>query len=200
MIEYIKGKLIDLTPTEIVGETAGGVAYKCLMSVQSYSAYHEQSATEVTVYIHHYLREDDEQYFGFFSKDERSLFQLLISASGVGAATARIMLSSLTTDELRTAISSEDVNRIKVVKGIGVKTAQRIIVDLKDKVIKGGGADTSSATLIAVNNSQVVDEASAALVMLGFAKTAVMKAISAVMKTHPSAKTEEIIKLALQCL
>lgn len=200
MIEYIKGKLVDLTPTDLVVETASGVAYKCLISVTSYSAYHELATDLITVYIYHYLREDDEQYYGFFTKDERSLFELLISASGVGAATARLMLSSLSPDELRNAIVAEDVNRIKGVKGIGLKTAQRIIVDLKDKVLKGGGVDSSSATLIAVNTSEVVDEASAALVMLGFAKPAVVKAITAVMKSNPAAKTEEVIKLALQRL
>lgn len=200
MIEYIKGKLIDLTPTELVIETTGGVAYKCLITVQSYSAYHEEAVEDIVVYIHHYIREDDEQYYGFFSKDERSLFQLLISASGVGAATARIMLSSLTTDELRTAIIAEDINKIKGVKGIGLKTAQRLIVDLKDKIIKGGGVDTSANTLIAVNTSEVVEEASAALVMLGFAKPAVAKAVAAVLKNNPAAKTEEIIKLSLQRL
>ena len=121
MIDYIKGKTIELTPTDMVLECYG-IGYKILISLQTYEALNGKSDT--TVFIHHYLREDEELYYGFATKDEREMFRLLISVSGVGASTARMMLSSLTTDETRNAIIGEDLNKIKGIKGIGSKTAQ----------------------------------------------------------------------------
>ena len=150
------------------------------------------------VYIHHYLREDEELYYGFATKDERELFRLLIGVSGVGAATARMMLSSLTSDEIRNAIIAEDINRIKSIKGIGLKSAQRLILELKDKIVKGGGADTG--VILSSRNNAVVEEAVTALVLLGFTKANVNKAISAVIKENPDANLESIIKLALKKL
>ena len=195
MIDYIKGKIIELTPTDIVLECYG-IGYKILISLQTYEALNGKS--ECVVYIHHYLREDEELYYGFASKDEREMFRLLIGVSGVGAATARMMLSSLTTDEIRNAIIAEDLNRIKSIKGIGTKSAQRLILELKDKVVKGGGSDTKA--LFPTSSNPAVDEATTALVMLGFTKPNVNKAISSVLKDSPSATLEEIIKLALKRL
>ena len=153
---------------------------------------------EVTVFIHHYLREDEELYYGFGGKDERELFRLLIGVSGIGASTARMMLSSLTSDEIRNAIIAEDINKIKSIKGIGLKSAQRLILELKDKVVKGAGTDNS--TLFTVTSNTATEEAVTALVMLGFTKANVNKAVSAVLKEKPDASLEEIIKLSLKKL
>ena len=193
MIDYIKGKTVELTPTEMVLECYG-IGYKILISLQTYEALNGKS--DAIVYIHHYLREDEELYYGFATKDEREMFRLLISVSGVGASTARMMLSSLTTDETRNAIIGEDLNKIKGIKGIGSKTAQRVILELKDKVTKGGGSD--STALFPTASNSAVEEATTALVMLGFTKPNVNKAIAAVLKESPSATLEEIIKLALK--
>ena len=195
MIEYIKGAIIELTPTDTVIE-CHGIGYKILISLQTYEGLNGKS--DATVYIHHYLREDEELYYGFSSKDERELFRLLIGVSGIGASTARMMLSSLSSDEIRNAIISEDINKIKSIKGIGMKSAQRLILELKDKVVKGAGSD--STTLFVTSSPGVADEAATALVMLGFTKANVNKAISAVLKESPGASLEEIIKLSLKRL
>lgn len=195
MIDYIKGTIAELTPTEVVIET-GNIGYKALISLQTYSQL--DHINDAKVYMHHILREDEELYYGFGSKDERELFRLLISVSGVGAGTARMMLSSLTCDEIRNAILADDVNKIKSVKGIGLKSAQRVIIELKDKIFKGAG--TADAGAIFVQQSGAGDEASTALVMLGFAKPAVNKAVSAILKKDPTATVESIIKQALQML
>jgi len=194
MIEYIKGKIVEITPTDMVLECYG-IGYKILISLQTYEGLHKKE--EATVYIHHYLREDEELYYGFATKDERELFRLLIGVSGIGAATARMMLSSLYSDEIRNAILAEDINKIKSIKGIGLKSAQRLILELKDKVAKGGGANNSA--LFTVQDS-TTEEAVTALVMLGFTKANVNKAVTAVLKEKPGASLEEIIKLALKRL
>ena len=196
MIDYIKGTVADLSPAELVLEN-NGIGYSILISLQTFQALQEK--TEAKVYIYHYLREDMEECFGFATKDERELFELLISVSGIGVASARMMLSSLSAEEIRQAILSEDVARIKSVKGIGVKSAQRLIIELKDKVVKGEGAD-SSELFGGAGRSEIVEEASRALVMLGFAKPAVNKAIQAILKANPNAKVEQIIKSALQMM
>ncbi len=195
MIDYIKGKIVERTPTDIVLECYG-IGYKILISLQTYEALNGKD--EARIYIHHYLREDEELYYGFATKDERELFRLLIGVSGVGAATARMMLSSLTTDEIRNAILSEDLNKIKSIKGIGTKSAQRLILELKDKVVKGEGSE--STVLFSSSSNPAVEEATTALVMLGFTKPNVSKAISAVLKESPSASLEELIKLSLKRL
>lgn len=186
---------MEITPTDLVLE-CHGIGYKILISLQTYEALNGKN--ETTVYIHHYIREDEELYYGFASKDERELFRLLIGVSGIGASTARMMLSSLTSDEIRNAILSEDINKIKSIKGIGLKSAQRLILELKDKVVKGAGSDNS--TLFAASSSGVADEAITALVLLGFTKANVNKAVSAVLKENPGASLEEIIKSALKRL
>lgn len=196
MIEYIKGTLENLAPTEAVVE-AYGIGYKLLISLQTYEGL--EGKKDVTVYIHHYLREDEELYYGFATKDERELFRLLIGVSGVGAATARMMLSSLTCDEIRNAIIGNDINKIKSIKGIGLKSAQRLILELKDKIAKGEGCADNSALFSTQTNSDA-EEASTALVLLGFTKANVSKAVAAVLKETPGASLEEIIKSALKKL
>ncbi len=195
MIEYIKGRLIEITPTDMVVE-CHGIGYKILISLQTFES--SNGKEDLTIYIHHYIREDEELYYGFATKDEREMFRLLIGVSGVGAATARMMLSSLSTEEIRNAILSEDINKIKSIKGIGVKSAQRLILELKDKVVKGEGTDTSA--LFQNTSNPAVEEATTALVMLGFSKPNVNKAVAAVLKEKPSATLEEIIKLGLKRL
>ena len=195
MIDYIKGEIIELTPTDTVVECYG-IGYNILISVQTYSAL--EGKKNATVYIHHYLREDEELYYGFATKDERSMFRLLIGVSGVGAATARMMLSSLTVEEIQNAILSEDVNRIKSVKGIGLKSAQRMILELKDKVVKGEQTDMSA--LFAQTTNKASEEATTALIMLGFTKANVTKAVNAVLKDDPTASVETIIRKSLQRL
>ena len=195
MIEYIKGEIIDLTPTDVVIE-CHGIGYNILISVQTYSAL--EGKGNATIYIHHYIREDEELYYGFATKQERTMFRLLIGVSGIGAATARMMLSSLTVEEIEQAILSDDVNRIKSVKGIGLKSAQRMILELKDKVVKGEQTDMSA--LFAQTTNKASEEATTALIMLGFTKANVTKAVNAVLKDDPTASVETIIRKSLQRL
>ena len=180
MIDYIKGQIIELTPTELILENHG-IGYSILISLQTYEAF--QLQTQAVAYIHHYIREDEELFYGFATKDERELFRLL---------------STLSSDEIRQAILAGDVNRIKSVKGIGLKSAQRLILELKDKVAKGEGADTPA--IFKADNSAVVDEATTALTMLGFSKANISKVMPSILKENPTAKVEEIIKAALQKL
>ena len=195
MIDYIKGQIIELTPTELILENAG-IGYSILISLQTYEAFQQQ--TQAVAYIHHYIREDEELYFGFATKDERELFRLLISVSGIGVASALMMLSSLTSEEIRQAILSENVNRIKSVKGIGLKSAQRLVLELKDKVVKGEGSESSA--LFKTENSALVEEATTALVMLGFTKANIGKVLPGILKENPTARVEDIIKAALKRL
>ena len=195
MIEYIKGQIIDLTPAELILET-GGIGYSILISLQTYEAL--QGKAQAVAYIHHYLREDEELFYGFATKDERELFRLLIGVSGIGVNSARMMLSSLTSDEIRNAILSEDINKIKSVKGIGLKSAQRLVLELKDKIVKGAGSDTG--TIFKADTSPIVDEATTALVMLGFSKANINKVLPAILKENPTARVEDLIKAALKRL
>ena len=195
MIDYIKGTLVELNPTEAIIE-CNGIGYSALISLQTYEGLNGNK--DVKIYIHHYLREDEELYYGFATKDERDLFRLLIGVSGIGASTARMMLSSLTSDEIRNAIIAEDINKIKSIKGIGLKSAQRLILELKDKIVKGGGS--SSTQLFSSASNAAAEEATTALILLGFTKANVNKAVSAVLKEAPGASLEEIIKLALKML
>ncbi len=195
MIEYIKGHIVECNPAEIIIE-CGGIGYSCQVSLQTYEVL--QGKGDATIYIHHYLREDEELFYGFATKDERELFRLLISVSGIGVNTARMMLSSLTADEIRNAIIGEDIHKIKSVKGLGLKTAQRLILELKDKVVKGGGTDNS--VLFQTGHSALMDEATTALVMLGFSKAAIGKVLPGILKEIPDAKVEDLIKAALKKL
>ena len=195
MIDYIKGQIIELTPTELILENHG-IGYSILISLQTYEAF--QLQTQAVAYIHHYLREEEELYYGFATKDERELFRLLIGVSGIGVASARMMLSTLSSEEIRQAILSEDINRIKSVKGIGLKSAQRLVLELKDKIVKGGGADNT--VLFKAETSAISEEATTALTMLGFTKANIAKVLPGILKEKPDAKVEEIIKMALKRL
>lgn len=195
MFEYIRGALIELNPAEAIIE-AGGLGYNILISLQTYDAL--QGKNDALLYLYHYIREDDEQLYGFATKNERELFKLLISVSGVGVGSARMMLSSLTDEEIRNAILSEDAVRIKSVKGIGLKTAQRLIIELKDKIVKGEGA-VNTIPGMATDNS-VIEEATIALVTLGFAKANINKVLAELIKKKPQSTVEELIKYALQKL
>ena len=168
MYDYIKGELVELTPAEAVIE-CGGIGYSILISLQTYEML--QGKNSAKVFLYQYIREDEQSFYGFATKDERELFKLLISVSGIGVGSARMMLSSLSDEEIRSAILSEDVHRIKSVKGIGLKSAQRLILELKDKIVKGGGVD--AALPLAVGTNAAADEATTALVMLGFSKPAI---------------------------
>lgn len=198
MIDYVKGKISELTPTRIVLENAG-IGYAMEISLQTYSAM--ENKAEGTIYIQKQINQRDgtDIDYGFATKDERTLFQLITDVSGVGAASARMILSSMTSEEFQGAILSEDINRIKSVKGIGLKTAQRLILELKDKMVKGDPGSAPTELFKAVDN-QAVEEATQALVMLGFAKPAIGKAIQKILDRKPDSKVEEIIKAALQIL
>jgi len=197
MIEYIKGSIVELTPTRVVLDNHG-IGFDIEISLQTYGFLEGKSDATVYIYHHKREREDIEMFYGFATKDERELFLLIIGVSGIGVNSARMMLSSFSPDELREAIISEDVNRIKSVKGIGLKSAQRMVLELKDKVIKGEGTDT--LPMFTTVNSEAAEEASRALAMLGFTKQNVNKAVQTITKKNPSAKVEDIIKDALKIL
>ncbi len=197
MIDYISGKIVELSPTQVVLDNQG-IGYSIEISLQTYASL--ENKQEAKLYIHHHIQNssDVELYYGFSSKDERALFQLLISVSGVGVNTARVILSSFSADELRDAILSENVNAIKSVKGIGLKTAQRMILELKDKIVKGEGLAPDA--LFVADKNAVMEEAATALQMLGFSKPNISKALQQLIKQNPNAKVEELIKSALQML
>ncbi len=193
MYEYFKGELASLEPTQAVVD-CGGVGYLLEISLNTYEALRRADPKSVRLYAHHVVREDAQQLFGFTDISEREMFRLLIAINGVGCQTARMMLSSLTVDELRTAIATQDVKKVQRVKGIGAKTAQRIVLELADKI---GAAPQAAIAGIAVQN-QARDEAMTALVMLGFAKPAVEKLL---MSTDWAGMTvEDIIKEGLKRL
>ena len=198
MVDYIKGSIAELTPTRVVIDN-NGIGYRIEISLQTYELLEGKS--EAKIYVYHYFRqrEDIEMYYGFATKDERELFELIIGVSGIGVNSARMMLSSMSADELRDAIIGEDVNKIKSVKGIGLKSAQRMILELKDKIIKGEGS-SNDVLFKAAASSETVEEATRALTMLGFSKPNITKAIQSILKSNPTAKVEDIIKAALKML
>lgn len=196
MYDYIKGNISEISPTEVIVECCG-IGYSIMISLQTYDIL--KDCSEAKIYIYHYIREDDEQFYGFATKDERELFKLLISVSSVGVASARMMLSSLSDEEIRNAIMGEDVAKIKSIKGIGLKTAQRLILDLKDKIIKGGGVDKANLTIPDSNNNNI-DEATTALLNLGFTKANISKILPSILKSEPQASIETIIREALKRL
>lgn len=193
MIDYIKGEIAELNPTNTTIE-AYGVGYDILISLNTYTALGGKASAKL--FIHEAIREDAHQLFGFFDKHERELFRHLTSVSGVGPSTARMILSSLAPVELEQAIVSENVDLLKTVKGIGLKTAQRIVIDLKDKIKLSANAELALPLI----NSQTSEEAIAALVMLGFPKTASQKAVAKILKSEPNSTIEQIIKVALKML
>lgn len=196
MYTYIKGELTEITPTAATIEN-NGIGYELQISLQTFAEI--QGLRDVMLYIHHHIREDVEMWYGFATKEERSIFRMLIEVNGIGPNTARMMLSSMNSTEIKTAIISGDVNRIKSIKGIGIKTAQRVIIDLKDKIAKGG-EDISSALFVQETQSANMEEALSALVMLGFAKSAAEKVLKSVYKENPQYTLEELIKFSLKRL
>lgn len=197
MIDYISGRIAELTPTRMVVDN-NGIGYSLEISLQTYESL--EGKGEVVIYIQSQINQRDgtQVDYGFAGKEERELFRLITGVSGMGAASARMILSSMTSAELEEAILSENVNALKSVKGIGLKSAQRMILELKDKIVKGGGA--SSDMLFVAESNAAADEASSALQMLGFTKANVTKAIQAILKANPRATVEQIIKSALQML
>jgi Holliday junction DNA helicase RuvA len=198
MIEYIRGELVEITPALAVID-CNGIGYGIHISLNTYSAI--QSKKSVKLYIYEAIREDAHVLFGFSTKQERELFLLLISVSGIGGNTARMILSALSPAELCNVISSGNEKLLKGVKGIGLKTAQRIIVDLKDKIATTGGETVSGSTAtLSPAHSEVYDEAIAALTMLGFAQAPSQKVVTAILKEEPGLTVEKVIKLALKRL
>ncbi len=193
MIEYISGKIAELTPTYAVIDNHG-IGYELNISLTTYSELENKS--EIKLLTHEVIREDAHIIFGFATKNERELFRLLIGVSGVGANTARMILSSITPPELEQVITSGDDKRLKGVKGVGVKTAQRIIVDLKDKIKPSGDTLLLQPTAM----SDAYEEALAALLMLGFPKPQSQKALTKLFKEEPALKVEQAIKKALTML
>ena len=198
MYEYFQGRLANLEPTQAVID-CGGVGYLLEITLNTYEALRRADASQVKLYAHLVVREDAHQLFGFYELAEREMFRILVGVSGVGNQTARVMLSSLTVDELRTAIQTQDVKKVQRVKGIGAKTAQRIVLELADKMgVVGGQMPVANAQA-----NQARDEALTALLMLGFAKPAVEKLLlnNDWRNADGSPMTvEEIIKVGLQRL
>lgn len=195
MIEAIKGKIEELSPTAVVIETPAGVSYRLEISLQVYSALEGKDHTRLLV--HENIREDAWTLYGFLEERERTLFRLLIGVSGVGANTARLILSSIPALELELAISSGDYGKLKAVKGIGVKTAQRIIVDLKGKIEIAEDADSGTAPAAKETDSETFNEALAALTMLGFTRQQSYKVLKSLFASNPNMRVEQAIKLAL---
>lgn len=191
MFEYIKGEIKEISPAHLIIEN-NQIGYFINISVNTYSQLSGQD--NALVYIYEVIREDAHHLFGFFEKKEREIFLHLISVSGVGANTARVMLSSLAPAEIQNAISTGNVNVLKSIKGIGAKTAERIIVDLKDKV----GKIPDGEQIIARIDNTIKDEALSALVMLGFPKAKVDKIINEILKQNKALSVEELIKEALK--
>ena len=193
MYEYISGKLAKLSPSNATVD-AGGVGYSIEISLNTYSSLNEKK--ECQLFIHQAIREDAHVLFGFFQESEREMFRHLISVSGVGSNTARMMLSSMNTAEIREAILTANVAVLQGIKGIGAKSAQRIIVDLKDKVGKVG----QDAEIFISQSNTIKEEALSALVALGFAKNMSEKTLSKVLTIEPNASVEDLVKKALKQL
>lgn len=198
MIEYVKGTLAELTPALAVVECCG-VGYGLNISLNTYSALQERK--DVKLFVYESIREDAHVLYGFSEKRERELFLLLVSVSGIGGNTARMILSALTPAELCDVIGSGNEKVLKAVKGIGLKTAQRIIVDLKDKIgaVMDGDSPVSAKSSVA-ESPEVQEESVAALTMLGFPPAPSHKVVAAILKEEPSAPVERVIKLALKRL
>lgn len=197
MIEYIQGKITGINPTQIILET-GGIGYGIQITLPAYATLNGQS--EAKLYIFESIREDAHILYGFLHPEERQLFLLLISVSGIGANTARMIMSSYSAHEIQEMIASGNERALNSIKGIGTKTAQRIIVDLKDKILKinieGAATQTSTRSI----SSEIREEAVSALNMLGFAIPASQKAVDSILKEQPALKVEQVIRLALKMM
>ena len=206
MIEYIKGNLADLTPTYAVIETAG-VGYAINIALPSYSALVGKESTETKLFVTEIIREDTHDLYGFFTRGERELFLMLMTVSGIGANTARMIMSAYTASEIRQIIATGNARALSQVKGLGPKTAQRIIVDLKDKVLKveienqePGAKSQDMFVAPSEVDSEIKQEAVSALTMLGFAAAASGKVVDKILKAEPNASVEQVIKQALKML
>ncbi|GET27417.1 Holliday junction branch migration protein RuvA [Prolixibacter sp. NT017] len=193
MYEYIKGNITELTPASVIVE-AGGIGYFINISLTTYTRLNGRE--NVTVFLQQIVREDAHLLYGFADRDEREIFRLLISVNGIGANTAVMMLSSYQPEQLRDAIATENVNVLKSIKGIGAKTAQRVIIDLKDKI----GKSSESVQVFDKADNTTREEALSALVMLGFNKRAIEKALDRIFSDNPGISVEETIKIALKNL
>jgi Holliday junction DNA helicase RuvA len=193
MYEFIRGIIVERNPAHIVIE-AGGVGYFVHISLNTYSKFNLKK--EGLLYLHQVIRDDAHVFYGFADKNERDLFRNLISVNGVGANTAIMMLSSLNPDEIAIAVTTENVAVLKAVKGIGIKTAQRIIIDLKDKLGKLYETDQ----IFHSPNNTILNESLSALVMLGFVKRDAQKVVSKILQEQPQTTVEGVIKLALKRL
>jgi Holliday junction DNA helicase RuvA len=196
MIDYIKGEITELTPAYVVLET-GGIGYFIHIALPTFSFLGGHASAKL--YVYESIREDAHVLYGFRQQTERQLFLLLISVSGIGANTARMIMSSYSAQEIQEMIASGNVSALNAIKGIGTKTAQRIIVDLKDKIVKGVGGD-GFANVVSTAQSEQKEEAVAALVMLGFAQAASQKTVERILKEEPGLKVEQLIKLALKMM
>ena len=198
MYDYIQGEVTELTPAYAVVE-AGGVGYYLVISLQTYAELEHLSSARV--YTHFAVREDAQTLYGFATREEREVFRLLVSVSGVGGNTARMILSTYSPAELANILATENAVLLKNVKGLGLKTAQKIIVELKDKAAGLSSTGTGSpAQTAAAGTDETHTEATAALTMLGFGKAASEKAVQSILKETPSAGVEEVIRLALKKL
>ena len=193
MYEYLRGKIAESSPAHVVVDV-NGIGYFVNISLNTYSQIEGKS--EIKIFIHENIREDAFNMYGFMDNAERTLFRQLISVSGIGSNTARMMLSSLAPDEIANAILTGNVNQLKAIKGIGAKTAQRVIVDLKDKL---GKSSLDSKIFASIDNT-IRDEALSALVMLGFTKNSAQKAVDKILIGSPDEKVEGVIKQALKML
>lgn len=201
MIDYIKGQVAELTPTNVVVE-ASGVGYDINIALPTFTALANEK--EAKIYTYEIIREDAHLLFGFMSKGERSLFELLISVSGIGANTARMIMSGYSAGEVRQIIATGNVAALSNIKGIGGKTAQRIVVDLKDKVLKidiaGADVTTLSQEEDFVVDNDIKQEAVSALTMLGFAAAPSSKVVDKILKEDPALSVEKVIRIALKLL
>ena len=197
MIDYITGKIASLTPTSVVIDNSV-IGYSMEISLQTYDSLNGKDNAKVYIQSQLNQRDGTQVDYGFSSVDERNLFRLITGVSGIGAASARMILSAMNSEELQNAILSEDIARLKSIEGIGLKSAQRMILELKDKIVKG--EEASASVLFREDSSKVSEEASSALQMLGFNKANVNKAIQQILKDKPDSSVEEIIKKALKIL
>jgi len=190
MFEYIKGKIDQLSPTNVILEN-GDIGYLIHISINTFTQLNK--AKEAKLFIHQIIREDAHLFYGFFSREERDIFRLLISVSGIGANTARMILSALSPNETIEAITTGNVVVLKGIKGIGAKTAQRVIVDLRDKV----GKTTEKSEIFDISSNRIKEESLSALATLGFTKSSVTKIVESIISKNPEISVEELLREAL---